>query len=65
MEYQTSKSLLALKLLAFQFPSRPLVDGDIINIDVTVFLDGYHGDTSQTFLVGNVVRCIPLFHASC
>lgn len=29
-------------------------DGDIINIDVTVYLDGYHGDTSRTFLVGNV-----------
>ncbi|KAI9907645.1 hypothetical protein PsorP6_004784 [Peronosclerospora sorghi] len=34
--------------------SRPLVDGDIVNIDVSVFLDGFHGDTSQTFLVGNV-----------
>ncbi|KAF9449026.1 methionyl aminopeptidase [Macrolepiota fuliginosa MF-IS2] len=33
---------------------RPLEDGDIVNIDITVFLDGYHGDTSQTFLVGNV-----------
>ncbi|KAJ7455947.1 methionyl aminopeptidase, partial [Mycena galericulata] len=33
---------------------RPLEDGDIINIDITVYLDGYHGDTSQTFLVGNV-----------
>jgi methionyl aminopeptidase len=36
--------------------SRPLEDGDIINIDLTVFLDGYHGDTSETFLVGDVVR---------
>nr|XP_061795561.1 methionine aminopeptidase 1D, mitochondrial-like [Nerophis lumbriciformis] len=34
--------------------SRPLRDGDIINIDVTVYLDGYHGDTSETFLVGEV-----------
>ncbi|KAH7922054.1 methionyl aminopeptidase [Leucogyrophana mollusca] len=33
---------------------RPLQNGDIINIDITVFLDGYHGDTSQTFLVGDV-----------
>ncbi|KAE9399711.1 methionine aminopeptidase [Gymnopus androsaceus JB14] len=33
---------------------RPLQDGDIINIDVTVYLNGYHGDTSQTWLVGNV-----------
>jgi methionyl aminopeptidase len=28
-------------------------DGDIINIDVTPILEGYHGDTSKTFLVGN------------
>ncbi|KAJ6611495.1 methionyl aminopeptidase [Mycena sp. CBHHK59/15] len=33
---------------------RPLEDGDIVNIDITVYLNGYHGDTSQTFLVGNV-----------
>jgi len=31
-----------------------LKDGDIINIDVTVKLDGYHGDTSRTYLIGNV-----------
>ena len=30
-----------------------LKDGDIINIDVTPILEGYHGDTSKTFLVGN------------
>uniref|UniRef100_A0A453PNF1 Methionine aminopeptidase n=1 Tax=Aegilops tauschii subsp. strangulata TaxID=200361 RepID=A0A453PNF1_AEGTS len=34
--------------------SRPLEDGDIINIDVTVYLNGYHGDTSATFLCGDV-----------
>ncbi|XP_024384651.1 methionine aminopeptidase 1D, chloroplastic/mitochondrial [Physcomitrium patens] len=34
--------------------SRPLEDGDIINIDVTVWLNGYHGDTSKTFYCGNV-----------
>ncbi len=27
-------------------------DGDILNIDVTVYLDGYHGDTSRMFYVG-------------
>ncbi|AFY57477.1 methionine aminopeptidase, type I [Rivularia sp. PCC 7116] len=31
-----------------------LKEGDIINIDVTPILDGYHGDTSRTFLVGDV-----------
>ena len=29
-----------------------LIDGDIINIDVTVILDGWHGDTSRMFFVG-------------
>jgi len=33
---------------------RPLESRDIVNIDITVFLNGYHGDTSQTFLVGDV-----------
>jgi methionyl aminopeptidase len=31
-----------------------LADGDIINIDVTVILDGWHGDTSRMFGVGAV-----------
>jgi len=31
-----------------------LKDGDIVNIDVTLILDGWYGDTSKTFLVGNV-----------
>lgn len=31
---------------------RRLEDGDIINIDVTVILDGWHGDTSRMYLVG-------------
>ncbi len=34
--------------------SRPLENGDIINIDITVYLNCYHGDTSKTFLVGQV-----------
>ena len=31
---------------------RVLKKGDIINIDITVIKDGYHGDTSQKFTVG-------------
>ncbi|MBF0674401.1 type I methionyl aminopeptidase [Pseudomonas sp.] len=31
---------------------KPLKDGDIINIDITVIKDGYHGDTSKMFLIG-------------
>lgn len=34
-------------------PDVILKEGDIINIDVTVTLDGYFGDTSRTFFVGN------------
>ncbi|XP_027360770.1 methionine aminopeptidase 1B, chloroplastic [Abrus precatorius] len=34
--------------------SRQLQNGDIINIDVTVYLNGYHGDTSKTFCCGEV-----------
>ena len=31
---------------------KPLKDGDIINIDITVIKDGYFGDTSKMFFVG-------------
>jgi methionyl aminopeptidase len=33
---------------------RVLRSGDIVNVDVTPVLDGYYGDTSRTFLVGEV-----------
>jgi methionyl aminopeptidase len=33
---------------------KKLRDGDIVNIDVTPMLDGWHGDTSRMFLVGDV-----------
>lgn len=35
--------------------ARALKDGDIINVDITVYKNGYHGDTSRTFLVGEKV----------
>lgn len=35
---------------------KPLKDGDIINIDITVIKDGYFGDTSKMFLVGNTTE---------
>jgi len=34
--------------------TRPLGDGDIVNLDVTVYLEGVHGDTNATFGVGRV-----------
>jgi methionyl aminopeptidase len=35
---------------------KPLRDGDIVNIDVTLILDGWHGDSSRMYKVGNVKR---------
>jgi len=34
--------------------ARPLQDGDIVNIDITAYLGGVHGDTDATYLVGEV-----------
>jgi len=34
--------------------NRVVEDGDIVNIDITAFLDGVHGDTNATFLAGDV-----------
>ncbi|MGH9227424.1 MAG: type I methionyl aminopeptidase [Acidimicrobiales bacterium] len=33
---------------------RALIDGDIVNLDVTIYLDGVHGDTNATFPVGTI-----------
>ena len=35
---------------------KPLRDGDIVNIDVTFVLDGWYGDSSRMFAVGDVKR---------
>ncbi len=35
---------------------KPLRDGDIVNIDVTLIVDGWHGDSSRMYLVGDVSR---------
>lgn len=34
--------------------SRPLEDGDIVNIDITAYVGGVHGDTDATYLCGDV-----------
>ena len=34
--------------------SRPLEDGDIVNIDITAYVGGVHGDTDATYLCGEV-----------
>jgi methionyl aminopeptidase len=35
---------------------KPLKEGDIINVDVTLILDGWHGDSSRMFAVGAIPR---------
>lgn len=35
-------------------------DGDIVNIDVTAYLEGFHGDSNRTFKVGNVSEEVSL-----
>lgn len=35
---------------------KPLREGDIVNIDVTLILDGYYGDTSRMYPVGQIKR---------
>ncbi|MBI3434185.1 MAG: type I methionyl aminopeptidase [Proteobacteria bacterium] len=35
---------------------KPLRDGDIVNVDVTFIVDGWHGDSSRTFGVGRIPR---------
>jgi len=35
---------------------KPLKDGDIVNCDVTLIVDGWHGDSSRMYLVGDVPR---------
>lgn len=36
--------------------AKPLREGDIVNVDVTYVLDGWHGDSSRMYPVGNVKR---------
>ena len=35
---------------------KPLREGDIVNIDVTLIVDGWHGDTSRMYAVGHISR---------
>ncbi len=36
--------------------SKPLREGDIVNIDITLIVDGWHGDTSRMYPVGTINR---------
>jgi methionyl aminopeptidase len=35
---------------------KPLKEGDIVNVDVTLILDGWHGDSSRMYAVGDIPR---------
>jgi methionyl aminopeptidase len=53
--YTKSSCISINHVVCHGIPSdRTLKDGDIVNIDVTPFVDGWHGDTSRMYLVGNV-----------
>ncbi|KAJ1964896.1 hypothetical protein GGI12_001127 [Dipsacomyces acuminosporus] len=57
MGYPKSICTSVNNVIAHGIPdSRRLVESDFINIDVTVFKGGFHGDTSATFAVGKVDR---------
>jgi methionyl aminopeptidase len=35
---------------------KPLREGDIVNVDITLIVDGWHGDSSRMYFVGDVAR---------
>ena len=37
-------------------PNERIVDGDIVNIDLTTIAGGFHGDSSETFIIGSVTK---------
>jgi methionyl aminopeptidase len=55
--YQKSVCTSVNEVICHGIPDdRPLQDGDIVNVDVSMFKDGVHGDCSATFLVGEVAE---------
>ena len=56
MDFPKSICTSVNEVVCHGIPSKKeiLQEGDIINIDVTPFYKGYHGDSSRTFLVGEV-----------
>ena len=54
--YQHTSCISINHVICHGIPSdRTLKDGDIVNIDVTVIVDGYYGDTSRMYFVGKKV----------
>ena len=53
--YPKSCCTSANHVVCHGIPSKKILkDGDILNVDVTTFKDGWHGDTSRMFKVGEV-----------
>ena len=53
--YPKSCCTSANHVVCHGIPSNKILDnGDIVNVDVTAFKDGWHGDTSKTFEIGDV-----------
>ena len=52
--YNHSSCISVNEVVCHGVPSRDAVlrAGDIVNVDVTVIVEGWHGDTSKTFIVG-------------
>jgi methionyl aminopeptidase len=55
--YMKSTCVSTNHVVCHGIPSeKPLRDGDIVNIDVTLIVDGWHGDSSRMYKVGEVKR---------
>jgi len=58
--YQVAEDMNRRKIIGrfstFLEHVKPLKDGDIVNIDVTLILDGWHGDSSRMFTIGEIPR---------
>ncbi|MGB3723573.1 MAG: type I methionyl aminopeptidase [Pacificimonas sp.] len=55
--YSHSSCISINHVVCHGIPSaKKLAKGDIVNIDITVVVDGWHGDTSRMFLVGDVSK---------
>lgn len=54
--YPKNSCISINEVVCHGIPGKNLVlkEGDIVNVDITTIVDGYHGDQSETFLVGHV-----------
>ena len=59
--YKNSLCISVNEVVCHGVPTNsPLENGDIVNLDVTPILEGYHGDTSATYIVGKVSEDVRL-----